>query len=141
MVRYTIDDREGDAISGDAYRLQMSYIFLGQGYTVASNLAFGGATQDARNPIFGRKTDSDRFAIDTTLFYRLPTEQRALASRRERAVGRRGLRRGFPRFGSHVREPRPAVPLRRALTAARAFPLHFLRVGTASKARTHCEST
>ncbi len=82
MLRYTIDDREGDAISGDAYRLQLSYIFLGQGYTVASNVAFGGATQDARNPIFGRKTDSDRVAIDTTLFYRLPTD-----SGRWQAVG------------------------------------------------------
>ncbi len=82
MVRYTIDDREGDAISGDAYRLQLSYIFLGQGYTVASNVAFGGSTQDARNPIFGRKTDSDRFAVDTTLFYRLPVE-----SGRWQAVG------------------------------------------------------
>ena len=82
MARYTIDDREGDAISGDAYRLQLSYIFLGQGYTVASNVAFGGATHDARNPLFGRKTDSDRFAVDTTLFYRLPTD-----SGRWQAVG------------------------------------------------------
>jgi Protein of unknown function (DUF2860) len=82
MVRYTIDDREGDAISGDAYRLQLSYIFLGQGYNVASNVAFGGSSQDARNPIFGRKTDSDRFAVDTTLFYRLPTD-----SGRWQAVG------------------------------------------------------
>ena len=31
--------RDGEAISGDAYRLQLSYIFLGQGYTVASNVA------------------------------------------------------------------------------------------------------
>ncbi len=82
MVRYTSDDREGDAISGDSYRLQLSYIFLGQGYTVASNVAYGGATQDARNPIFDRKTDSDRFAVDTTLFYRLPTD-----SGRWQAVG------------------------------------------------------
>ncbi len=82
MVRYTIDDREGDAISGDAYRLQLSYIFLGQGYTVASNVAFGGATHDERNPIFGRKTDSDRFVVDTTLFYRLPAD-----SGRWQAVG------------------------------------------------------
>ena len=82
MVRYTIDDREGDAISGDAYRLQLSYVFLGQGYTVASNVAFGGAGYDARNPIFGRRTDSDRLFVDTTLFYRLPTE-----SGRWQAVG------------------------------------------------------
>lgn len=82
MVRYTIDDREGDAISSDAYRLQLSYIFLGQGYTVASNVAYGGSSFDARNPIFGLATDSDRFAIDATLFYRLPT-----ASGRWQAVG------------------------------------------------------
>ena len=82
MLRYTIDDREGEAISGDAYRLQLSYIFLGQGYSVASNVAFGGSSQDARNPIFDRTTGSDRFAIDATLFYRLPTE-----SGRWQAVG------------------------------------------------------
>ena len=33
MVRYTIDDRDGEAISSDGYRLQLSYVFLGQGYT------------------------------------------------------------------------------------------------------------
>lgn len=82
MVRYTVDDRDGDAISGDAYRLQLSYVFLGQGYTVASNVAVGSSSHDARNPIFGAKTDSDRFAVDTTLFYRLPTE-----SGRWQAVG------------------------------------------------------
>ena len=72
LVRYTIDDRDGEAISGDSYRLQLSYVFLGQGYTVASNVAYGGSSQDARNPIFGAKTDSTRYAVDTTLFYRLP---------------------------------------------------------------------
>jgi hypothetical protein len=82
MVRYTIDDREGDAISSDGYRLQLSYIFLGQGYTVASNLAYGGSSFDARNPIFGARTDADGIAVDTTLFYRLPIE-----SGRWQAVG------------------------------------------------------
>jgi hypothetical protein len=82
MVRYTIDDREGEAISSDGYRLQLSYIFLGQGYTVASNLVYGGSSHDARNPIFGARTDADGFAVDTTLFYRLPIE-----SGRWQAVG------------------------------------------------------
>jgi Protein of unknown function (DUF2860) len=82
MARYTINDREGEAISGDAYRLQLSYIFLGQGYTVASNVAFGGSGEDERNPLFGVTTDSTRYAIDTTLFYRLPA-----ASGRWQAVG------------------------------------------------------
>ena len=74
MVRYTVNDREGDAISGDAYRLQLSYVFLGNGYTVASNVAYGGSSQDARNPIYGRRTDSDGVVVDATLFYRLPIE-------------------------------------------------------------------
>jgi hypothetical protein len=72
LLRYTIDDRDGDAVAGDAYRLQLSYIYVQQAYTLVSNVALGSTSQDARNPIFGVKTDSDRFAIDTTLFYRLP---------------------------------------------------------------------
>jgi hypothetical protein len=72
MVSYSVDDRDGAAISSDAWRLQLSHVFLGQGYTVASNVVYGQSTFDAPNPIFGRKTDSDRIALDTTLFYRLP---------------------------------------------------------------------
>jgi hypothetical protein len=82
LVRYTTNDRDGEAISGDGYRLQLSYVFLGQGYSVASNVAYGSNSQDARNPIFGVKTDSDVFALDTTVFYRLP-----IASGRWQAVG------------------------------------------------------
>jgi hypothetical protein len=74
MVRYRIDDRDGDAIAGDGYRLQLSYIYLGEGFTVASNVAVGSQSYDEANPIYGVKTDSDLFAVDTTLFYRLPTE-------------------------------------------------------------------
>ena len=74
MFRYRIDDRDGDAIAGDGYRLQLSYIYLGDGFTVASNVAFGAHSYDEANPIYGVKTDSDVFAVDTTLFYRLPTE-------------------------------------------------------------------
>jgi hypothetical protein len=49
-------------------------VFLGEGYTVASNLAYGSSSFDERNPIFGVKTDTDGLAVDTTLFYRLPIE-------------------------------------------------------------------
>jgi hypothetical protein len=74
LARYTINDREGDAISNDAYRLQLSYVFLGQGYSVASNFAYVSSRFDARNPIFGQRTDSDGVVVDSTLFYRLPIE-------------------------------------------------------------------
>jgi hypothetical protein len=73
-LRYIMDDRDGAAVSNDAYWAQLSYIFMGQGYNVVTNLAAGSSSHDDPNPIFGRKTDSDRFAIDTTLLYRLPTE-------------------------------------------------------------------
>lgn len=82
MLRYTIDDRDGEAVSGDGYRLQLSYVFLGRGYTVASNIAYGSSSMDARNPIFGARTDTDGFVVDSTLFYRLPFE-----SGRWQAVG------------------------------------------------------
>jgi len=72
-VRYVIDDREGAAVSGDAYRLQLSYVFLGQGYSLVTNLAAGASSYDEPNPIFGTKTDADRYAVDATFFYRLPT--------------------------------------------------------------------
>jgi hypothetical protein len=74
MFRYTIDDRDGAAVSSDAYRLQLSYVFLGNGYTVASNIAYGSSRFDARNPIFGARTDTDGVVVDATLFYRLPFE-------------------------------------------------------------------
>ena len=83
MVRYTIDDRDGEAMSNDSYRLQLSYVFLGQGYTVASNLAYVSSSFDARNPIFDARTDTDGLVVDTTLFYRLPS--RAVAGRRSAA--------------------------------------------------------
>jgi hypothetical protein len=74
MLRYTVDDRDGEAMSSDAYRLQLSYVFLGQGYSVASNVAYGSSSYDAPNPIFGREIDADGVVLDTTLFYRLPFE-------------------------------------------------------------------
>ena len=82
MVRYTIDNRDGDAISGDSYRLQLSYVYLGQGYSVASNVAVGGRSYDEPNPIYGIGMDSRRLVVDATLFYRLP-----FASGRWQVVG------------------------------------------------------
>ncbi len=72
-LRYLMDERDGAAISSDAYLAQLTYLYLGQGYNVVTNLALGGSSYDEANPIFGEKTDSSRYAVDTTLLYRLPT--------------------------------------------------------------------
>jgi len=81
-VRYNVDDRDGAAVSSDSWSLQLSHVFLGQGYTVASNIVYGQSSFDQRNPIFGAKTDSNRFVLDTTVLYRLP-----IAGGRWQAVG------------------------------------------------------
>ena len=73
MVRYTTHELDGDAIAGDSYRLQLSYVYLGDAYTVISNFAVGARDYDEANPLYGIKTDSDRLAIDATLFYRIPS--------------------------------------------------------------------
>lgn len=72
QVRYTFDERDGDALAGDSYRLQLSHVYVSQRYTIASNIAYGELSRDAVNPIVGVKTDADRFLIGSTLFYRLP---------------------------------------------------------------------
>ena len=73
MVSYTIDDREGDAVAGNSHRLQLSYVYVKQDYTIASNIIVGGARRDERNPLFGIRTDADRLAVDATLLYSIPS--------------------------------------------------------------------
>ena len=71
-IRYTIDDREGEAVAGDSYRLQLSYAYVQQAYTLTSNIVYGKTRRDERSPLFGARTDIDRFALDATLLYRIP---------------------------------------------------------------------
>jgi hypothetical protein len=75
MVRYMIDDREGDAVAGDSYRFQLSYVYVTRAYTIASNIVLGNTSRDERNPLFGISTDTDRRAVDATLFYRIPSSK------------------------------------------------------------------
>jgi hypothetical protein len=132
MVRYTMDDRDGEAISSDGYRLQLSYVFIGQGYTVASNLAYGSSSFDARNPIFGARTDTDGIVVDSTLFYRLPFE----SGGRQRAVGRGRLGRRFPRHRDLHDQRRRDVSLWRALRRAVRFALPTKAAGNRGKHET-----
>jgi hypothetical protein len=73
MVRYTTDDRDGEAVAGDSYRFQLSYVYVARAYTIASNIILGNSRRDERNPLYGVRTDIDRRAIDATLFYRIPS--------------------------------------------------------------------
>jgi hypothetical protein len=71
-VGYTVDNRDGDAVAGDSYRLQLSYVYVTPAYTFASNIIYGQSSRDQRNPLFGTRTDNDRLALNATLLYRLP---------------------------------------------------------------------
>ena len=116
MVRYTIDDREGDAISGDAYRLQLSYVFLGQGYTVASNVAYGGSGEDERNPLFGVTTDSTRYAVDSHAVVPAACGERTLAGDGQHPLGQGRFQRQVLRQRRVQRQRRRHVSLRRPVT-------------------------
>lgn len=76
MVRYTIDDRDGAAVAADSWRLQLSYVYVGQAFTLTSNVTAGSLRRDELNPLYDARTDADRFAVDATLFYPLPGTDR-----------------------------------------------------------------
>lgn len=71
-VGYTIEDREGGAVAGGSYRLQLSYAHIQQAYTLTGNIVYGQTRRDERNPLFGVRTDSDRFAVNAAVLYPLP---------------------------------------------------------------------
>jgi hypothetical protein len=74
MLRYSVDDAEGEAIANDAWRAQLSYAYVTPGYMFVATGAAGQRNRDAANPLYGRRTDSDLYAVELTYFYRLPIE-------------------------------------------------------------------
>ena len=72
---YTKDDRDGDAMSNDAYTFQLTYLYHGEPFSFAGNALFGKADYDAANPIpaFNNQTrEDDRYGFTATLFYKNP---------------------------------------------------------------------
>ena len=74
MLRYFWDDSEGAAIAGDGWRAQLSYAYVRPEYTLVATGAFGQRNRDEANPLYGRRTDADQYALELTAFYRLPIE-------------------------------------------------------------------
>jgi hypothetical protein len=74
QIRLRAEDRDGDAVSRDAYGLQMTYSYLGAKWTFVSNALYGQSKFDKANPLYGRRQDADTIVLDATLLYRLPTE-------------------------------------------------------------------
>lgn len=71
-IRYRRESRDGRALAGDFYSLQLSHVYVSQRYTLASNVSYGELRRNAINPLVRVRTDADRYLIGTTLLYRLP---------------------------------------------------------------------
>jgi hypothetical protein len=72
---YAVDDRDGDAMSGDTYYFQLTYLYFGETISFAGNAMFGKADYDAVNPIpafSNQAQEDDRYGFTATLFYKNP---------------------------------------------------------------------
>lgn len=66
---YTQGDMDGEAASFDRYRVQVSYGYNGDRWSVTGN-AFAGSTRyDEANPIFSDKADSDEYGIGGSFYW------------------------------------------------------------------------
>jgi Protein of unknown function (DUF2860) len=72
---YTVNDRDGDAMSSDVYAFKLTYLYFGETVSFAGNALFGRADYDAANPIpdFNNQTqEDDHYGFTGTLFYKNP---------------------------------------------------------------------
>jgi hypothetical protein len=73
--QYTVDDRNGEAMTNDAYDFQLTYLYLDETVSFAGNALIGKADYDESNPIpaFNNKTrEDDHYGFTASLFYKNP---------------------------------------------------------------------
>jgi hypothetical protein len=68
------DDRDGSAVTSEAFGGQLSWTYLGDPWTVVLTGAVFETSYDKRNPIYGKKADEDAYSLGATVFYKLPTD-------------------------------------------------------------------
>lgn len=71
-VVFTRDGLDGDAMSSDAFDLQLSYLLTRERYNFLFNGLLGFADFDKRNPIFNKTRKDDRYGLGMTVFYPMP---------------------------------------------------------------------
>ena len=60
---------DGDAMSNDMYSLMLTHTFATEKWRLVTNLSYGFADYDKRNPIYQKTQDADRYGVSTTLFF------------------------------------------------------------------------
>jgi hypothetical protein len=68
------DDRDGEAVSSDAFGGQLTWTLLSDPWTFVLTGALFETSYDKRNPIYNEKADEDAYSLGGTVFYKLPTE-------------------------------------------------------------------
>ena len=65
------DDRDGDAVSADTSAAKLTYAYNGDRWLAVGTVQYFNSDADQANPIYGRKTDSDGYAVGATLSRKL----------------------------------------------------------------------
>jgi len=65
------NDRDGDAMSGDAYALSLTYNYVGESNRFVVTAIGGTSEFDEDNPLYGKKADADRVAVSGTWIRKL----------------------------------------------------------------------
>ena len=71
-IRYTNDDRDGDAMASDGFDFQLTYAYLSKPIIFTANAAIGQADYDQKNPIYDKTRDDDRYGLQGNLYYQNP---------------------------------------------------------------------
>jgi len=69
-LKFTNDDRDGDARDSTRADLQLSHIFMNKTWIVASSLYVGSSSYDKDNPVFLKKQDTDYVGGGINLTYK-----------------------------------------------------------------------
>jgi Protein of unknown function (DUF2860) len=64
----TKEDLDGKAMSGDQYEFQLTHVYLGERFTLASNLFLATQEYDAVNPVFNQTREDDTWGVGFVLF-------------------------------------------------------------------------
>ena len=76
QLRMRREDRDGAAVSRDAWAVQLAYSYLQPDWIFVANAVYGKSNYDEVNPLYGIRQDAETLAIDATVLYTLPTESR-----------------------------------------------------------------
>ena len=62
------EDLDGEAMSGDRTQAQLTHVYLGERFTLASNIVVGKQDYDKKNPVFNKDRNDDILGLGFVLF-------------------------------------------------------------------------